>query len=120
MQLTEFAPSTEGLMDIEAVQRTINRSRASVYRYANTDPGELNPPFDPKRLNPEFRTSKDDLLMFHPSEVARFARDVLRIKNVTIEVHESPKSHTQETLDAILTELQNIRKLLLDKAPDSV
>jgi hypothetical protein len=102
----------DSLMDIEAVQRTLNRSRASVYRYANTDPNELNPPFNAKRLNPEFRTSKDDLLMFHPNEVARFAKDILRIKNITIEVREMPKNQTQEVLEAILDELQNIHQLL--------
>jgi hypothetical protein len=104
------------LMDIEAVQRTLNRSRASVYRYANTDPNDLNPPFNLKRLNPEFRTSKDDLLLFHPNEVARFAKDILRIKNVTIEVREMPKNQAQEVLEAILLELQSIHQLLRSRA----
>lgn len=99
-------------MEIEAVQRALNRSRASIYRYANTDPFNLNPPYNPKRLNPEFRTSKDDILMFHPNEVARFAKDVLKIKQVTIEVREVPKSQQQEVLEAILVELQSIHQLL--------
>ncbi len=100
------------LMDIEAVQKTLNRSRASVYRYANTDPNVLNPPYDPSRLNPEMRLHKDDVLMFHPNEVARFARDVLKIKNVTIEVRETPKTETQELLEEILAELRSIHQLL--------
>lgn len=110
----EFEPGVgqTGLMDIEAVQRALRRSRASVYRYANTDPYHLNPPYDPKRLNPEFRNSKDDILLFHPNEVARFARDVLKIKEVTIEVRELPKTETQELLEAILAELQSIHQLL--------
>jgi hypothetical protein len=106
----------DSLMDIEAVQRTLNRSRASVYRYANTDPHELNPPFDAKQLNPEFRTSKDDLLMFHPNEVTRFAKDVLRIKNITIEIRETPKNQMQEVLEAILNELQSIHQLLKSRS----
>lgn len=101
-----------GLMDIEAVQRALNRSRASVYRYANTDANSLNPIYDAKRLNPEFRKNQDDLLLFHPNEVARFAKDVLRIKQVTIEVRESPKNQTQEVLEAILVELQGIHHCL--------
>lgn len=101
-----------GLMDIEAVQKTLNRSRASVYRYANTDVNTLNPPYDPTRLNPEMRLSKDDILMFHPNEVARFARDVLKIKHVTIEVRETPKTETQELLEEILSELRSIHQLL--------
>ncbi|MGQ9869733.1 resolvase [Leptodesmis sp.] len=101
-----------GLMDIEAVQKTLNRSRASVYRYANTDPNTLNPPYDPTRLNPEMRLNKDDVLMFHPNEVARFARDVLKIKNVTIEVRETPKTEIQELLEEILAELRSIHQLL--------
>lgn len=110
----EFESGSEatGLMDIEAVQRALNRSRASVYRYANTDPNQLNPAYDSKRLNPEFRTHKDDVLLFHPNEVARFARDVLKIKQVTIEVREVPKTQTQEVLEAILLELQSIHQLL--------
>uniref|UniRef100_A0A832GZ28 Resolvase n=1 Tax=Oscillatoriales cyanobacterium SpSt-402 TaxID=2282168 RepID=A0A832GZ28_9CYAN len=110
----EFESGSEstGLMDIEAVQRALNRSRASVYRYANTDPNHLNPPYDAKRLNPELRTNKDDVLMFHPNEVARFAKDVLKIKQVTIEVREVPKTQTHEVLEAILSELQSIHQLL--------
>lgn len=101
-----------GLMTIEAVQRALNRSRASIYRYANTDPFNLNPAYNLKRLNPEFRAHKDDILMFHPTEVARFAKDVLKIKQVTIEVRETPKSQQQEVLEAILAELQSIHQLL--------
>lgn len=114
LQVMDFEAGIEsgGLMDIEAVQKTLNRSRASVYRYANTDPNTLNPPYDPTRLNPEMRLNKDDVLMFHPNEVARFARDVLKIKNVTIEVREMPKTETQELLEEILAELRSIHQLL--------
>lgn len=108
--------ATTGLMDVEAVQKTLNRSRASVYRYANTDPELLNPPFDPKRLNPEFRQLHTDPLMFHSNEVARFAKDVLKIKQVTIELQEPEPNRTQELLEAILTELQSIHQLLRDRS----
>jgi hypothetical protein len=108
----EVETDQTGLMDIEAVQKTLNRSRASVYRYANTDATNPNPLYDAKRLNPEFRKDKDDLLLFHPNEVARFAKDVLRIKHVTIEVREMPKNQTQEVLEAILVELQGIHHCL--------
>ena len=49
---------------------------------------------------------------FHPNEVARFARDVLRIKEVTVEVLNSPSTATQQLLGAILDELRTIRGLL--------
>jgi len=114
----ELGIESSGLMDIETVQRTLNRSRASIYRYANTDPNDLNPPYNSQRLNPEFRTSKDDILRFHPNEVARFAKDVLKIKNVTIEVRESLKTPTHELLEAILSELQNIHQLLKERSPE--
>jgi hypothetical protein len=104
-----------GLMDIEAVQRALNRSRASVYRYANTDPEQLNPPFDPKRLNAELRQSDHDLLLFHPNEVARFAKDILRIRQITIEVQNAPPDRTQQILLDILAELRGIRAALEDK-----
>jgi hypothetical protein len=50
--------------------------------------------------------------MFHPNEVARFARDVLRIKEVTVEVLNSPSTATQQLLGSILEELRTIRELL--------
>jgi hypothetical protein len=105
-----------GLMDVEAVQKALNRSRASVYRYANTHPEVLNPGYDPKRLNAELRSDLNEPLMFHPNEVARFARDVLRIKQVTIEIQEPQLNQTQELLQAILLELQNIHQLLRSRS----
>ena len=111
--------SSEGLIGIDEVQKALNRSRASVYRYTNTDPRNLNPPFNPRKLNPEYRSDQKDPLMFHPNEVARFARDVLRIKEVTVEVLNSPSTATQQLLGAILEELRVIRTRLdhLDGRP---
>ena len=43
---------SDALVGIEDVQKSLNRSRASVYRYTNTDPRNLNPPFNPRKLNP--------------------------------------------------------------------
>lgn len=103
------APSPEVLIGIDDVQKSLNRSRASVYRYTNTDPRNLNPPFNPRKLNPEYRTDQKDPLVFHPNEVARFARDVLRIKEVTVEVLNAPSTATQQLLTAILDELKVIR-----------
>ncbi|MEM8504782.1 MAG: resolvase [Cyanobacteria bacterium P01_D01_bin.1] len=104
--------ATEQLIPIESVQKILNRSRASVYRYANTDPKILNPPFDAKCLNPEIRDDKEAPLMFHPNEVARFAQDVLGIKQVTIEVTPPVETETNRLLQAILQELQTVRTLL--------
>ncbi len=100
------------MLDLEAVQRALNRSRASIYRYANTDPLEVNPPFNPKRLNPEYRKDPREALTFHPNEVARFAQDVLKIKQVTVEVLSSPHTATQNLLEALLEETRAIRHLL--------
>ena len=100
---------SEGLIGIDEVQKALNRSRASVYRYTNTDPRNLNPPFNPRKLNAEYRSDQKDPLLFHPNEVARFARDVLRIKEVTVEVLNSPSTATQQLLGAILEELRGIR-----------
>ncbi len=103
---------SESLVGIEEVQKSLNRSRASVYRYTNTDPRNLNPPFNPRKLNPEYRSDQKDPLLFHPNEVARFAKDVLRIKEVTVEVLNSPSTATQQCLMAILEELRMIRSQL--------
>ena len=101
-------PGSDSLVGIDEVQKSLNRSRASVYRYTNTDARNLNPPFNHRKLNPEFRSDQKDPLLFHPNEVARFAKDVLRIKEVTVEVLNSPSSATQEVLNAILQELKTI------------
>ena len=100
------------LVGIDDVQKSLNRSRASVYRYTNTDPRNLNPPFNHRKLNPEYRSDQKDPLHFHPNEVARFAKDVLRIKEVTVEVLNSPSSATQEVLSSILEELRGIKSHL--------
>jgi len=106
----------DSLLTIDEVQKTLNRSRASVYRYTNTDTRNLNPPFNPKKLNTEFRSDQKDQLLFHPNEVARFAKDILRIKEVTVEIFNSPSSEAQNTLNAILEELRIIRIQLEGKS----
>ena len=104
--------AAEALISIDEVQKALNRSRASVYRYTNTDTRNLNPPINPRQLNPEYRSDQKDPLLFHPHEVARFARDVLRIKEVTVEVLNSPSTATQQLLTAILEELRAIHQRL--------
>ncbi|MBF2037027.1 MAG: resolvase [Leptolyngbyaceae cyanobacterium T60_A2020_046] len=115
------APETISLpadvyLSIDDVQRQLKRSRASVYRYANTDANLLNPPFDPQKLNPEIRDDRDDPLQFHPQEVRRFARDVLGL-SPTIAVQPSEETVTQTLLKAVLQELQAIRRLLENPPP---
>ncbi len=103
---------SQNLMSVESVQKVLNRSRASVYRYANTDGVILNPAFDHKRLNPESRQYKEEPLMFHPNEVARFAQDVLGIKQVTIEISQPTETVTHQLLRQVLAELKVIRELI--------
>lgn len=116
--LSNGATESTSLLSVESVQKYLKRSRASVYRYANTDPELLNPPFDASRLNPEVRSNKDEPLKFHPSEVRRFARDVLGL-NPTIEVKTPPETVTHELLREILDELKEIRTLLGQRSGDS-
>ena len=111
-ELNTISNLGDSLLTIDEVQKTLNRSRASVYRYTNTDTRNLNPQFNPKKLNTEFRSDQKDQLLFHPNEVARFAKDILRIKEVTVEIFNSPSSETQNTLNAILEELRMIRTQL--------
>ena len=119
---TASGSSGDALVGIDDVQKSLNRSRASVYRYTNTDTRTLNPPFNPRKLNPEYRSDQKDPLLFHPNEVARFAKDVLRIKEVTVEVLNSPSTATQQVLGAILDELRLIRSRLdgLPEAPSDL
>jgi hypothetical protein len=106
--MTDQSERTYELMDVDAVQRALGRSRASVYRYAHTDPeqSQLNLPYNPQKLNPELRQSDRDPLLFHPTEVSRFARDILKIKQVTIQVQESHANQTNRLLQDILQELR--------------
>ena len=69
--------SSEELVGIDEVQKFLNRSRASVYRYTNTDLRNLNPNFNPRKLNPEYRTDQKEPLLFHSNEIARFAKGIL-------------------------------------------
>lgn len=108
----------EVYLSVDDVQRHLKRSRASVYRYANTDPAILNPPYDPERLNPEVRQNRDAPLMFHPQEVRRFARDILGM-TPTIEVQLAAETTTHTLLREILEELKAIRQQLTAPAQDS-
>lgn len=108
-RIDELPP--DAYLTVDDVQKQIKRSRASVYRYANTHPDILNPPFEADRLNPEVRRDRDDPLLFHPREVRRFAQDVLGL-NPTITVQPSEETTTQEILKAILGELRAIRQHL--------
>ena len=118
--LNTASNSSDSLLTIEEVQKTLNRSRASVYRYTNTDSRNLNPPFNPRKLNTEFRSDQKDQLLFHPNEVARFAKDILRIKEVTVEIFNSPSSETQNILKAILDELRIIRTKLDEQSDNNL
>ncbi len=108
IETNSFDSQPDSIVGIDDVQKSLNRSRASVYRYTNTDTRNLNPPFNPRKLNPEFRQDQKDPLLFHTNEVARFAKDILRIKEVTVEVLNSPSTATQNVLVAILEELKVI------------
>jgi len=99
------------LLSVEAVQKYLNRSRASVYRYANTDPDLLNPPYNQTKLNPELRRDKDDALEFRPQEVRRFAEEVLGL-HPTIQVQPPEETLTHDLMRQMLQELRAIRQLL--------
>jgi hypothetical protein len=117
--LDPWAPASLGhipedqlsLLTIEDVQKYLNRSRASVYRYANTNPELLNSPYDPRKLNPELRRDKDDPLQFRPQEVQRFGEEVLGLKP-TIQVQTPTETVTNALLQQILQELKQIHSLL--------
>lgn len=108
------ADDAVALLSVEAVQKYLNRSRASVYRYANTDPDTLNPPYDQTKLNPEVRRDKDDPLEFRPQEVRRFAEEVLGL-HPTIQVQTPEETITHDLMRQMLQELRAIRQLLEER-----
>ncbi len=111
--IEDLQPTVEAssLLSVEDVQKYLNRSRASVYRYANTAPELLNPPYDSQKLNPEVRQDKDDALRFRPQEVQRFAEEVLGL-NPTIHVQTPEDTVTQTLMREILQELRAIHQTL--------
>ncbi|MBW4485297.1 MAG: helix-turn-helix domain-containing protein [Tildeniella torsiva UHER 1998/13D] len=102
------------MLSVDEVQKYLNRSRASVYRYANTDPDTLNPPYDQTKLNPEVRRDKDDPLEFRPQEVRRFAEEVLGL-HPTIQVQTPEETVTHDLMRQMLQELRAIRQLLEER-----
>lgn len=52
-----------------------------------------------------------------PQQVARFARDVLRIKGVSVTVLNGPQNATEELLTEMLAELRRIRLALTREPP---
>lgn len=108
------AEDTGALLSVDAVQKYLNRSRASVYRYANTDPSTLNPPYNQTKLNPEVRRDKDDPLEFRPQEVRRFAEEVLGL-HPTIHVQPPEETITHDLMRQVLQELRAIRLLLEER-----
>lgn len=108
------ADDTGALLSVDAVQKYLNRSRASVYRYANTDPDTLNPPYNKTKLNPEVRRDKDDPLEFRPQEVRRFAEEVLGL-HPTIQVQPPEETLTHDLMRQVLQELRAIRQLLEER-----
>ncbi|MEP0930006.1 MULTISPECIES: resolvase [Cyanophyceae] len=105
---------TGALLSVDAVQKYLNRSRASVYRYANTDANTLNPPYDKTKLNPEVRRDKDDPLEFRPQEVRRFAEEVLGL-HPTIQVQPPEETLTHDLMRQVLQEMRAIRLLLEER-----
>jgi hypothetical protein len=107
----EATPEGMPLLTIDDVQKYLNRSRASVYRYANTAPDQLNLPYDSAKLNPEIRRDKDAPLEFRPQEVRRFAEEVLGL-HPTIQVQPPAETLTHDLMRQMLHELRAIRQLI--------
>lgn len=112
MQYAAYSGEGDELMTIDQVQQILRRSRASIYRYVNTSKDTINPPFDPQRLNPEHRKTRREPLLFHPNEVARFARDVMGITTLHVELKTIPPNPTLDLLREILGELRQMREIL--------
>jgi hypothetical protein len=60
------------ILTLEQVQKVMKKSRATIYRYINTSKETLNPPYDPQKLNHEYRCDKQDPIIFTLEEVNRF------------------------------------------------
>jgi hypothetical protein len=59
---------------ISSLEGVLHRSRATIYRYLNISENILNPPFDPYKLNHEFRLDATDPVLISSLEVDRWEK----------------------------------------------
>jgi len=96
------------LIGIDDVQSALNRSRASGVPLHQHRSRNLNPPFNPRRLNPEYRTDQRNRCSSTP-RVARFARECACESRGKVTVEGAQfrlPTATQQLLGSILEELQ--------------
>jgi len=60
---------------VQELQKVLDRSRASVYRILNTEKNVLNPPFDPQKLNHEYRANDFDPIQVSAAEITRWKEE---------------------------------------------
>lgn len=84
---------------IEELQKILNRSRASIYRMLNTGSNaELNPRFDPAKLNHEYRADKADPIRVSSNEIERWKSESQRLKQIA----DQQKINTSASLESDL------------------
>lgn len=60
---------------VQELQKVLDRSKASVYRILNTQRNVLNPPFDPQKLNHEYRVNDSDPIQVSTAEITRWKEE---------------------------------------------
>jgi hypothetical protein len=60
---------------VQELQKVLDKSRASVYRILNNDKNVLNPPFDPQKLNHEYRANEFDPIQVSAAEITRWKEE---------------------------------------------
>lgn len=104
---------------VEELQKLLNRGRATIYRILNTSKEILNPPFDPYKLNYEYRCDTKDSIRVSSLELDRW-RNNPKPKPIYVETKSEKTNEAsckQQVLDYV-SRLINARLLTTgDKMP---
>jgi hypothetical protein len=108
------AQAQEVCYTIPRLEKVLNRSRATIYRYLNISESVVNPPFDPYKLNHEFRSDLTDPVLVSSLEVNRWKKT----EKPSAQKANNPKCR-QKVLDHVST-LINAKLLTVgDKMPST-
>jgi predicted transcriptional regulator len=85
--------------NIDELQKVLNRSRAFVYRVLNIDKYVFNLPFDPAKLNHEYRVDKKDSIRVSSDEIKRWKNESQRLSQIAAQQNHATKAQNENNLD---------------------
>ena len=81
---------------VQELQKVLDRSKASVYRILNTERNVLNPPFDPQKLNHEYRANDSDPIQVSTAEITRWKEESRKSRKMVARDNARARALTKE------------------------